>query len=61
MKDYMTVQEAAEKWSISERRVQILCTEGRVEGAVKHASVWAIPVECQKPENLKPGKKANNG
>ncbi|MDI3541050.1 MAG: hypothetical protein PWP66_588 [Thermosediminibacterales bacterium] len=39
MLDYMTTQEAAPKWGITVRRVQLLCAEGRIEGAIKHASV----------------------
>ena len=27
--DYMTISEASEKWGISRRRIQVLCTEGR--------------------------------
>ncbi len=49
MKDYMTVKEAAEKWNISIRRVQVLCSQGRILGAIKYASVWAIPKTSQKP------------
>ncbi|WP_082206928.1 MULTISPECIES: DNA-binding protein [Clostridium] len=46
---YITVQEAAPKWSIRTRRVQALCAEGRIKGAKKHASVWAIPESSEKP------------
>lgn len=51
MLEYMTVKEAANKWGISVRRVQLLCVEGRIEGAMKHASVWAIPQNAQKPKD----------
>lgn len=51
MFEYMTVKEAAEKWGLSVRRVQLLCVEGRIEGAMKHASVWAIPKDAQKPKD----------
>lgn len=30
--DYITAKEAAEKWGISQRRVQLLCEQGRVAG-----------------------------
>lgn len=59
MLDYITAEEAAEKWGISRRRVQILCSEGRVEGAIKHGGVWAIPKDAQKPRVIKPGKKGD--
>lgn len=28
--EYMTIQEAANRWGISERRIQVLCTNGLV-------------------------------
>ncbi len=49
MFEYMTVQEAAQKWHISERRVQILCSENRIGGVVHLSRVWLIPKEAQKP------------
>ena len=33
MNGYISVQEAAEKWNITSRQVQILCKEGRIKGA----------------------------
>ena len=51
MFDYMTVKEAAEKWGITPRRVQLLCVQGRIGGAMKHASVWAIPKSAEKPKD----------
>lgn len=34
MIEYITTCEAAEKWGITVRRVQLLCSQGRIEGAV---------------------------
>jgi len=51
MNDYMTAKEAAEKWGITVRRVQVLCSEGRISGAMKYASVWAIPKIAKKPDD----------
>ena len=50
MKDYMKIADAASKWGISTRRVNTLCLEGRIPGAVKFGNTWAIPVEAVKPE-----------
>lgn len=47
--DYITAQEAAEKWEITRRRVQILCVEGRIQGAIKKANLWLIPSNAEKP------------
>lgn len=51
MFEYMTAKEAAEKWGISQRRVQLLCVQGRIAGVIKYASVWVIPRDAQKPKD----------
>ena len=33
--EFMTVKQAAEKWGLSERRLQIICNEGMISGVVK--------------------------
>ncbi|WP_333593973.1 DNA-binding protein [Anaerospora hongkongensis] len=51
--EYITAQEAADKWGITRRRVQILCSEGRIDGAIKMANLWVIPKEAEKPEDAR--------
>lgn len=51
--EYMTIQEAASKWGISSRRIQVLCAEGRLEGAQKFGRQWAIPSDCEKPSDAR--------
>ena len=46
---YMSVKEASEIWNVSPRRIQIYCTEGRIEGAAKLGREWAIPISAKKP------------
>lgn len=46
---YITASQAARKWNISQRRVQILCSEGRIEGVFKLGDNWAIPENSTKP------------
>ena len=46
---YMTASQAARKWNISQRRVQILCAEGRIKGVFKLGDAWAIPDDAEKP------------
>ena len=46
---YITASQAAEKWKISQRRVQILCSQNRIEGVFKLGENWAIPDEAKKP------------
>ena len=49
--EFMTASQAASKWSISQRRVQILCAEGRIPGVFKLGTTWAIPVDAVKPND----------
>ena len=49
MFEYITAQEAAERWDISVRRVQRLCKEGRIEGVLNVNRVWLIPKDAMKP------------
>lgn len=46
---FMTVKQASEKWGISDRRVRILCTEGKIPGAYQEGRVWKIPIDAIKP------------
>ena len=50
--EYLTVRETAEKWNLSVRTVQQLCTAGRIPGAQKFGTAWAIPAEAEKPQAL---------
>ena len=49
MFDYMTAQEAAEKWNVSLRWVQRLCKGKRIDGAMNINRVWLIPKDAEKP------------
>ncbi|HHZ07016.1 MAG TPA: helix-turn-helix domain-containing protein [Clostridiales bacterium] len=53
MFEYMTVQEAAKMWELSERRVQKLCSEKRIEGVVHLSRVWLIPQNAKKPTDAR--------
>lgn len=46
---YMTVQEAAAKWGISDRRIRILCAEGKISDACQEGRGWKIPLDARKP------------
>ena len=47
--DFITVKEAAEKWGVSTRRVQILCAQDRVKGAYKFGKSYMIPAAAILP------------
>lgn len=52
MFDYMTVQETAKLWGISERQVQKLCKANRIEGVIHLTRVWLIPRDTEKPADM---------
>lgn len=45
----ISVKQAAEKWGLSERRVRVLCAEGRIPGAYLDGRAWRIPAEAVRP------------
>ena len=51
--EYISIKQASEKWGITKRRIQVLCAEGRIEGATKIGSFWAIPLEAVKPSDMR--------
>ncbi|MCR5323064.1 MAG: helix-turn-helix domain-containing protein [Lachnospiraceae bacterium] len=56
--EYLSIKQTSEKWGVSTRRIQVLCSEDRIPGATKIGSYWAIPVDAEKPkdERVKNGK-----
>ena len=46
---YMTASEAADKWSISHRRVITLCQENRIPDVAMLGNMWIIPKDATKP------------
>ena len=70
--NWITAQEAAEAWGITDRRVQVLCANGQIEGALRLKRGWLIPKGTQKPADGRAGngrkpavktknEEANNG
>lgn len=58
--DYLSAKEVAVKWDITRRRVQVLCEEGRIQGAFKVSEVWVIPKDAEKPADKRKKKKHAN-
>lgn len=48
---YMSAKQAAEKWKISDRRVRILCLEGKIPGVIREGRRWKIPENAKKPKD----------
>lgn len=49
MFNYNSVKETAKKWELSERRVQILCSNNRIQGVIRINRMWLIPKDAEKP------------
>ena len=47
--DYIGIDEVAKKWGLSKRFVQVLCANGRIEGATRLGRAWMIPKNAKKP------------
>ena len=51
--EYMSISEAATKWNVSNRRIQVLCAESRIPGACRIGNIWAIPKSAEKPQDAR--------
>lgn len=49
MLSFISAKEAAEKWNISQRRVSVLASENRINGAMMVGNMWIIPSNAEKP------------
>lgn len=47
--EFKLIKYFVEKWGINERRIRTLCSEGRIEGAIKVGKTWLIPIDATKP------------
>lgn len=55
---YLSIRQTSEKWNVSARWINDLCSEGRIPGAMKIGSDWAIPENAERPRDarIKTGK-----
>lgn len=56
--EFLSIKQTAEKWGISVRRVQTLCSENRIPGAQRVGYSWIVPSDAIKPQDgrIKSGK-----
>ena len=47
---YISVEEAAKIWNLSERSARNYCSQGRVPGAFLEGKTWKIPANAEKPD-----------
>lgn len=51
--DFVDVKEISAEWNMSERWVQKLCEEGRIDGVQRFGRSWMIPKNAKKPDDLR--------
>ena len=49
MNGYITVQEAAIKWNVTDRQIQLWYKAGKVKDSVMLSRIWIIPEDAEKP------------
>ena len=47
--EWLTPEEAGTQWGIKARRVQALCSNRRIPGAIRKGRIWLIPKNTSKP------------
>ena len=62
MEGYLTLKEASKKLRLSDRRLNTLCLEGRIDGASKVGNTWVVPdtISVPKDKRIKSGKYIKN-
>lgn len=51
--EYLKVSEAAAQWGISDRRVRLLCAEGRIAGVIRKGNLYMIPADALQPADAR--------
>lgn len=50
---YLSITQISEKWNLSPRWINDLCSGGRIPGAMKIGSYWAIPEDAERPKDAR--------
>lgn len=59
--DYWKICDVAENWGLSPRRIQTMCAQGRIEGAVRFGRDWMIPKHVKRPVDGRTKAAQQNG
>ena len=49
--NYLSTTQIAQKWGLSSRRIQKMCNENRIPGAVRIGNYWAVPSDAERPKD----------
>ena len=50
---YLSIRQTSDKWNLSARWINDLCSDGRILGAMKIGSYWAIPEDAERPKDAR--------
>ena len=50
---YLSISQTSEKWNLSPSWINDLCSDGRIPGAMKIGSYWAIPEDAERPKDAR--------
>ena len=50
---YLSIRQTSEKWNLSPRWINDLCSDGRIPGAMKIGSYLAIPEDAERPKDAR--------
>ena len=50
---YIKAKELSARWGVTPRRINQLCTEGKLPGAYKEGKFWMIPDDVDRPDCLR--------
>jgi hypothetical protein len=64
--EWISPKQAAERWGITERQAQSLCTQGKMLDVARIGRIWLIPKDAPKPPDgrtkaVKPAKSDTDG
>ena len=51
--EYLTTTEMSKLWNLSSRRIGVLCTEGRIDRAIKKGKMWLLPADATRPADAR--------
>jgi hypothetical protein len=51
--EYLSIRQTSDKWGICTRRIQILCANERIPGAMRVGYSWVIPADAEKPKDAR--------
>ncbi len=51
MEGFATIKEISDRWGLTTRRVQKMCSDGRIPGVTRFGNAWAIPSDVERPKD----------